>query len=61
LPLEELYTLGAPSDDFSPIRGLRLRKLGRNYQPRHADALRAMPTLRTINDKPAAQLLGGDG
>ena len=48
-------------DDFSPIRGLRLRKLGLTYQPRHAAALRAMPTLRTINDKPAAQLLGAGG
>ncbi len=63
LPLTYLDCQGQDRD-LTPLRDLpRLEGLKCVYRPeRDAAALRAIKTLKTVNDKPAAEVLGpGDG
>jgi eukaryotic-like serine/threonine-protein kinase len=61
-PLEFLLVQGSPIVDYSPLRTMPLTTLRLDYDPqRHAKLLRSIPTLATINDRPAAEVLGRDG
>jgi eukaryotic-like serine/threonine-protein kinase len=58
-PLEFLSITGTPLDDYTPLQRLPLKELVLDYDAkRHARLLRAIPTLKTINGKPAAEVLG---
>ncbi|QDU21856.1 protein kinase domain-containing protein [Urbifossiella limnaea] len=59
MPLRTLHFANTRVTDLSPLRGLQLRAVQFSYLPeRDAAALRAIPTLETINDRPAAEVLG---
>jgi hypothetical protein len=54
--LAVLRCRGAPVADLAPLHGLPLQVLTCDFQPgRDAAVLRALDTLRTINDRPAAE------
>jgi hypothetical protein len=59
-PLERLTLKGTRIADIAPLRSMPLKNLTLDYDPsRHADTLRAIPTLKTLNGKPAVDVLGG--
>jgi Leucine-rich repeat (LRR) protein/tRNA A-37 threonylcarbamoyl transferase component Bud32 len=54
MKLTHLRCDGTKVTDFSPLKGMKLRHLRCDFQPdRDAALLRSIPTLETINDKPA--------
>ncbi|WP_020471102.1 serine/threonine-protein kinase [Zavarzinella formosa] len=58
-PIEKLLIDGSPIADYSPLKSLPLKHINLTYMPEtHAALLRSIPTLETINDKPAAEFLG---
>ncbi|HVS36450.1 MAG TPA: protein kinase, partial [Gemmataceae bacterium] len=60
MPLTSLFChVGTPISDFSPLKGLPLKVLYCDFDPkRDAEVLRSIPTLETINGKPAMEVLG---
>jgi Leucine-rich repeat (LRR) protein len=51
-----------PVSDLSPLKGMPLKWLNCDFKPeRDAAILRSIPTLETINDKPAKEVLGQAG
>ena len=56
MPLEKLQIQGSKVTDLSPVKDLPLTWLVCDFRPeRDAKILRAIPTLKTINDKPAVE------
>jgi len=56
-PLEVLWCF-APNLDLSPIAKAPLQLIRLEFdRDRHGPILRAIPTLKTINDQPAAEVL----
>jgi hypothetical protein len=58
-PLKSLYVSGTIVADLQPIRDLPIEDIlvdpvDGPYNPAHLKVLRSMPTLKTINHKPAA-------
>ena len=46
--------------DLSALRGMPLKRLHCDFDPkRDAEVLRSIPTLETVNDRPAAEVLRG--
>ncbi|MFL5328511.1 MAG: protein kinase domain-containing protein [Gemmataceae bacterium] len=58
MPLEALFLKGTPIKDYSLLRTLPLKEISLDDPKRHAELLRAIPTLKTINLKPADEILG---
>ena len=57
-PLEDLRLIGSPVEDYSTLRKLPLKTVHLDYDPvRHAELLRGIATLETINGRPARQFL----
>ena len=60
MPLADLECEDAGLTDLSPLEGLPLKRIRCSFQPgRDAAILRAIKTLETINDKPAAEFWKG--
>lgn len=58
LPIEELSCDEVPVKDWSLLGKLPLKKLALTYNAtKHADVLRSIPTLETINGRPAREVL----
>ena len=56
MPITRLWCAFTPVTDLSPLRGMPLKELHCTFKPeRDAEILRAIKTLETINDKPAAE------
>jgi serine/threonine protein kinase/Leucine-rich repeat (LRR) protein len=56
MPLKDFAYFGAIGDDLSPLADLPLTKIHIPFRQRqHADVLRSIRTLETINNKPAAE------
>lgn len=60
MPIEWLAIRNNEIKDYSPLKTLpKLTRLELDYDPkRHAELLKSIPTLKRINDKPAAEVLG---
>jgi serine/threonine protein kinase len=53
LPLTQLHLRRTPVDDLTPLKGMALVEISVDPRnPRFFDVLRAIPTLKTINDQP---------
>jgi hypothetical protein len=62
LPLVRLDMEEIPAADLTPLAKLPLKHLALTYDPaKHAAVLKAIPTLETVNDRPAAEVLGPAG
>jgi serine/threonine protein kinase len=60
--LETLWLGGSPVADYTPLQKLPVKNVSLNYQPEsHAQLLRSIPTLQTVNKKPVAEVLDNDG
>jgi len=58
MPLKQLSIHASPVTDTSPIRGMPLESITLDFKPdRDTDLLRSIKTLKTINDKSAAEFL----
>jgi hypothetical protein len=56
MPLTVLHCSGSKVGDLTPLRGMPLTELGGDFKPERDTALlRSIPTLTTINSKPAAE------
>jgi hypothetical protein len=58
MPLEALFLEGTPIKDYSLLRTFPLKEVSLDDPKRHAELLRAIPTLKIINLKPAEEILG---
>lgn len=58
MPIEWLLLTGSPVKDYSPLRTLPLTRVELEDPKKHADILRSIPTLKTINFKPVREVLG---
>ncbi|HVS35715.1 MAG TPA: protein kinase, partial [Gemmataceae bacterium] len=62
MPMTLLVVRGANVSDLSPLRGMPLKELWCDFKPeRDAAVLRSIPTLETINGKPAKEFLQQTG
>jgi len=60
MPLKRLFVNNSPVTDFSPIRGLPLEVIVLDFDAaRDTEVLRAIPTLATINKRPANAFWAG--
>ena len=57
-PIEWLCIDGSPVEDLTPLLSMRLRDVELDNPRNHAELLRKIPTLRTINKRPSAEVLG---
>jgi hypothetical protein len=58
--LTTLYCDGARIGDLSALKRMPLKRLHCDFDPkRDAGILRSIPTLETVNDLPAAEVLRG--
>ena len=56
MKLTQLYCDHTKVSDLSPLKGMPLKELNCDFKPeRDAEILRSIKTLKTINDKPAAE------
>ena len=56
--LTTLYCDGARIGDLSALRGMPLKRLHCDFDPkRDGEILRSIPTLETVNERPAAEAL----
>jgi hypothetical protein len=56
--LEEINCRRTAIKDLRPLAKLPLKRIRCDYKPEYAAALRAIPTLEAINDRPPAETLG---
>ena len=57
-PIEWLTVNGTPIEDYTPLKTMPLKILEIDNPQRHAKLLRSIPTLKSINHRPAAEVLG---
>jgi Leucine-rich repeat (LRR) protein len=60
LPLTRINVTGSKVTDYSPLRRLPLRSVRLDYDPSVRDLLRSIPTLTSVNGRPAADVLGSN-